>query len=228
MAEFVYTGARILEVMAEARNYNAFLLSALTRHLPSAGRVLDFGAGAGHFATAISRLGHDVSCVELDAANRRQLASAGLNASADLGSIADGGIDFAYSLNVLEHIADDSGTLRSLRAKLRPRGGLFIYVPAFAVLFSNFDQNVGHLRRYRRRDLAARVQEAGFRVRQAEYVDCLGFLAALAYRLLRRDGSVTARSVIAYDRAVFPVSRALDPLFRRAFGKNVLLVAERD
>jgi hypothetical protein len=94
-------------------------------------------------------------------------------------------------------------------------------------LYSNMDRLVGHVRRYRRRDLAARVEAAGFRVREAGYADCVGFAAALVYRVLGRDGVLDPRQVALYDRAVFPVSRTLDPLFRRAFGKNVLVVAER-
>ena len=227
MAEFVYTGTKNLEVMEEARNYNAFLLRALTRHLSGVNKVLDFGAGTGLFATQIARLGYDLTCVELDAENRRRLSTAGLSACAGLSSIADESIDFAYSLNVLEHIEDDSGALRSLRTKLRPRGVLFIYVPAFEVLFTNLDRNVGHVRRYRRHELVARVEAASFRVREANYVDCLGFIAALLYKLLRRDGVLTVRSVIAYDRVVFPLSQIMDSLFRRAFGKNIMLIAER-
>lgn len=228
MADYVYSGGPVLEVMAEARNYNAFLRDELLRHVAGAGRVLDFGAGTGLFAGWIAERGHDVACVEPDAENRRRLAAAGFAAVPDLAAVADASVDFAFSLNVLEHIADDVGALRLLHAKLRPRGGLFLYVPAFAVLHSAFDERVGHFRRYRRRDLAARVERAGFRVRRTEYVDCLGFAAALAYKALHRDGTLTAAAVVAYDRFAFPLSRALDPLFRSAFGKNVLLVAQRE
>jgi SAM-dependent methyltransferase len=227
MSEFVYTGAHVLEVLDGARNYNAWLLATIARRLGARDRVLDFGAGTGYFAKRVAGLGHDVTCVEPDAAGRRALAASGLRAHPAPEAVPDGSIDLAYSLNVLEHIEDDAGALRGLRAKLRPGGGLVLYVPAFMVLYSEFDRLVGHVRRYRRRELAARVEAAGFEVRAAGYAECLGFVAALAYRVIRNDGELGPCSVTLYDRAVFPVSRALDPLFRRAFGKNILLHAER-
>ncbi|HZB50870.1 MAG TPA: hypothetical protein VE547_17415, partial [Mycobacteriales bacterium] len=83
-------------------------------------------------------------------------------------------------------------------------------------------------RRYRRGPVEQLLRSVGFRVRRSEYVDCIGFLASLVYRLLRRDGTVTARSVLVYDRLAFPVSRRLDRLTRRLVGKNLLVVATRD
>jgi hypothetical protein len=65
-------------------------------------------------------------------------------------------------------------------------------------------------------------------VLRSEYVDSAGFAAALVYRLARRDGALSQRSVTVYDRLVFPVSRMVDRITRWYFGKNVLLVACRD
>jgi hypothetical protein len=45
----VYTGVDNLEVMAEARNYNDFLIEEVIRNCGSSPRVMDFGAGAGTF-----------------------------------------------------------------------------------------------------------------------------------------------------------------------------------
>jgi hypothetical protein len=72
------------------------------------------------------------------------------------------------------------------------------------------------------------VRSAGFRVLRSEYVDSAGFAASVVYRLARRDGAISRRSVAIYDRLVFPVSRAVDRVAHWFFGKNVLLVACRD
>jgi hypothetical protein len=72
------------------------------------------------------------------------------------------------------------------------------------------------------------VRAAGFRVLRSEYVDSAGFAAALLYRLAGRDGAISRRSVVLYDRFVFPFSRAVDRVTHLYFGKNVLLVACRD
>jgi hypothetical protein len=96
------------------------------------------------------------------------------------------------------------------------------------VLFSAMDRHVGHHRRYRREPLERLVRSTGFRVVRSEYVDSIGFLASLAYRMAGRDGAVTARSILLYDRLAFPVSRVVDRVTRRFVGKNLLVVAARD
>ena len=57
---------------------------------------------------------------------------------------------FIYTSNVLEHIENDLETLVKLRSALSENGKLLIYVPAQPVLFSNFDYQVGHFRRYKK------------------------------------------------------------------------------
>ena len=90
------------------------------------------------------------------------------------------------------------------------------------------DRKVGHFRRYRMGDLTARLVDAGFRVGTARYVDCLGFFVTLLYRFVgSRSGDINASSVRAYDRLVFPLSRALDRLFGPLFGKNLMIVGQR-
>ena len=90
------------------------------------------------------------------------------------------------------------------------------------------DQKVGHVRRYRLTELVEKCQKAGFEVTAGGYVDSLGFLASLAYRLLGTgDGTLNGNTVRLYDRHVFPLSRMLDTLTGRFFGKNAWVHARR-
>jgi SAM-dependent methyltransferase len=223
-----YTGTDNLEVMAEAVNYNAFLHAQVAARAQPGDRILDFGAGIGTFARELARHGHAVACLEPDPAQAQRLAADGLPVVRDLAEVPAASLDYVYTLNVLEHIDDDAAALRGIAARLRPGGRLMVYVPAFQVLYSSMDRKVGHVRRYRRAGLAAVVRAAGLDEVVARYVDSLGFLAALAYRVVGNDdGSIDRRALRAYDRYVFPVSRALDRLAGRWFGKNVLLTARK-
>ena len=221
-----YTGTENLEVMRDAVNYNRYLLKLIRRHAGNAKRVIDFGAGNGTFAAPISRLGFDVTAVELDDGLRAHLAQQGLRVAASTADLPAQSFDYAYTLNVLEHIPDDVGALRGLRAKLAPGARLLVYVPAFQVLYTSMDANVGHVRRYSRETLLRAVSAAGFAVEAMEYVDSIGFFATLAFKMTDRgSGTVNPRMLRLYDRIIFPVSRALDRLVYRWFGKNLLLVA---
>jgi SAM-dependent methyltransferase len=228
MSDARYTGTENLEVMKEAVNYNRALLNLVTTHARKGSRIVDFGAGVGTFAIPLHRAGYDVECVELDDAQRSVIEASGLPARPTLAGIADASVDFVYTFNVLEHIDDDGAALAEIGRTLRDRGKLLVYVPAFDLLSTSMDRRVGHLRRYRRGALRTKVEAAGFDVLAAEYVDSLGFLAALAYRVAgSASGDIDRRALRLYDRFVFPVSRWCDRALKRVIGKNVLIVAER-
>jgi SAM-dependent methyltransferase len=221
-----YTGTENLEVMREAENYNRFLLDLIARHAAGARSVLDFGAGSGTFAIPCARRGWAITAVEPDHALRAVLAANAVHAVQDVGSLPDRSFDYAYTLNVLEHIERDVEALRALRTKLVPGGRLLVYVPAFPVLMTSMDAKVGHVRRYTRKTLVASVAAAGFHVESVRHADSLGFFATLAFKLVDNGrGEVNRRALRLYDRVAFPMSRALDLVADRLLGKNLVLVA---
>lgn len=230
-AQDAYTGVDNLEVMDVARRYLAFLVRSVTDTVgppERAGRVLDFGSGTGTFARPLRDLGYEVACVEPDTGMRESLTKDGFATSPSLDEVGPESFDAVYSMNVLEHIEDDGRTMATLRDVTRVGGRLVLYVPALQSLFSAMDRKVKHLRRYRRRPLEQLVTTAGFHVDRCRYVDVLGVPAALTYKAFgSRSGDLNSKSVTAYDRFVFPVSRALDRITGRALGKNLLLLATR-
>ena len=217
----------LIEVMDEARNYNRYLVDSVHAWGGSYRRLLDFGAGNGRFAGALHDLGKDIVALEPDAALRREIGARGVATASSLAELEGGGrFDGVYSINVLEHVEHDGRILAQLRGLLRPGGGLFLYVPAFPLLYSSNDRRVGHFRRYRSASLVKLVTAAGFTVKRAEYVDFCGFWAGLAYRMLGSDdGDLNVDAVRIYDRFVFPVSCAIDRVTSRIAGKNLVLEA---
>lgn len=223
-----YSGTDNLEVMAEAINYNKFLLTLIFSYAKRGDRIVDFGAGIGTFARELVQNGYRVHCVEPDDKQAQMIAAAGLSVSASLEEVEDESVDYLYSLNVLEHIEDDVTTLREWRRKLKPGGQLLIYVPAFQLLYSSMDRKVGHFRRYTKGDLVKKLHLAGLAVKTAHYVDSIGFFAALAFRLTgNQSGDLNRRALVVYDRLIFPASRLCDRLFAYWFGKNVVVVAKK-
>jgi SAM-dependent methyltransferase len=223
-----YGGADNLEVMSEAENYNRYLLDLVRSHARRDGRVLDFGAGSGQFAVPLAELGFDVTALEPDDALRGRLRGR-VAAVADPDELTDQSFQCIYTMNVLEHIPDDVAALRRLRAKLASPGILLIYVPAFRLLYTSMDAKVGHIRRYTRGSLVAAVRAAGFAVERCAYVDSLGFFATLLFKVTDNGrGDINRRALRLYDRAIFPVSRIIDRVTGRWFGKNLLLIARPD
>jgi len=223
-----YEGIDHLEVMTEARRYNHFLSNMVVAEAGGRGPVVDFGAGTGLLAEMVAATGITVLCIEPDPTLRQRLRAKSLDAYATLDALPAKAVPYAYSFNVLEHIDDDVEACRAIYSILAPGGRFLVYVPAFQVLYSTMDRKVGHVRRYTRQGLVDVLRLAGFIVNRSEYVDSLGFFAALGFKYLgNANGNIKPTSVSWYDRFAFPLSRRGDRLFHRLFGKNVLAMAER-
>jgi hypothetical protein len=103
---------------------------------------------------------------------------------------------------------------------LRPGGILLATVPAYSFLWSEHDEALGHRRRYRRRELRARLAEEGFAIEACAYVMGSILPVAAAVRLLqrRRRPDAPPRS----DYIVLP--RALNDLLAHLTGLGGHLV----
>ena len=221
-----YSGRDNLEVMALARNYNRFLVDQVLAVSRPQQLVVDFGAGAGTFSRPVAQAGRHVVCVETDPTLCRALQEAGHPVAQDLENLQDASVDCLYSLNVLEHIDNDEAVLRAWARKLKPGGQVFVYVPAFQMLYTSMDRKVGHVRRYTRGELRAKLERAGLRVTRSRYADSIGFAATLVYKLSDKGrGDINPRMLQLYDRAVFPLSALLDAVLGLVLGKNTYAVA---
>jgi hypothetical protein len=117
------------------------------------------------------------------------------------------------------------GELRRARDHLLPGGRLVVFGPGHESLYGELDRVSGHWRRFSLGHLEADIASCGFRVELAEYLDPLGALGYLAGSKLRGSPHLSPRVLRVYERVVLPPSRRMSALTRRAFGKNVLVVA---
>mgnify|MGYP002713093186 FL=1 len=223
-----YTGTDNLDVMADARNYNDYLLGLVMSYSSEDDKMLDFGAGIGTFASEVAKLRPNVLCVEPDVKQAQRISDLGLAVVSNLGLVEESSMDLIYSFNVLEHIKNDSDVLKELYSKLKEGGRILVYVPAFPVLYSSMDKKVGHYRRYKKSGLSHLMIDNGFCIEKARYVDSAGFVAALAYKFIgSKEGDISRFGLLIYDRFIFPLSRIMDVLTGSVFGKNVYVIAKK-
>jgi len=134
--------------------------------------------------------------------------------------------DSVLYVNVLEHIEDDASELASVRIALAHEGHLLIFVPALPCLYSEFDRQIGHFRRYTKKNLVELTTRAGFSIVKARYFDLAGIIPwYINYTLLKN--TMSGGSVSLYDRLVVPAMRIFEGLVPLPIGKNVLLVARK-
>jgi SAM-dependent methyltransferase len=223
-----------LRRLSTAGRYNAWLLDRARPFLGA--KVLDVGAGIGTFSAELARIAEHVVALEPDVGDAEQLrrrfegndrVRVEERDAASLAGVDVGGpFDAAVCFNVLEHIPDDVAALASIGAQLRRGGHLLLLVPAHRALFGEIDRSVGHVRRYDRDTLVARLRETAYEVVEARYVNPLGAVGWLVSARLFRRKQVPEAPLRVYDRVV-PLLRALDGV-RLPFGLSVWAVAKTD
>ena len=156
---------------------------------PPGCRILEVGAGTGANLDTLRAFG-GVTALEPDAFAcdyiSRHFDVETVQATLPEGAAGLGCYDLIVALDVLEHIDDGLGALRSIHGMLKEQGTVIVTVPAFRFLWSAHDEKLHHRRRYRSSELASRMEAAGFRMVHRSYFNFLLFPAVLPVRLLDR------------------------------------------
>ncbi len=136
-------------------------------------------------------------------------------------------IDSVVSANVLEHIQDDEKALRNIRALLQPGGHLLLFVPALSWLFGTLDRNVGHYRRYDKKELRAKVERSGFTVEKIFYSNLIGVFGwFINGRILKRREFPILQPII-FDKLV-PFLSGIEARRRPPLGMNLIIIARKN
>lgn len=234
----VYVG-KDLEAMDFAVNYHRWILELLKPFLGK--NLVEVGAGTGSFSELLLE-GDPESLVliepsemfsALEQNSKIKNSAAKINFFQNIFTAVAGQIktvqppDTIIYINVLEHIEDDLMELQTVHQTLPSGGRVCIFVPALPLLYSEFDKNIGHFRRYRKQDLQKKCEQAGFKIVLSRNFDFLGILPWLIkYRLLKST-KMESGAVKLYDDIAVPVIRRLENFVPPPTGKNVLIVAEK-
>lgn len=221
-----------LEAMSFAVNYHRWIVDAFAPYLGE--HVAEVGAGIGSMSRLI--LAKPIRRLHAFEPSRNMFPALaeglrGENRAVAVNEFfgpkqAGQSFDSILYINVLEHVQDDQGELANAWQALKPGGRLLVFVPALQWLYSDFDRQVGHFRRYRRGALVKAAQAAGFVIEKARYFDAAGVIPwYIHFVLLRR--TMGEGSVSLYDKVAVPATRFLESIVPPPIGKNILLVARK-
>ncbi|MCC6179970.1 MAG: class I SAM-dependent methyltransferase [Chloroflexi bacterium] len=181
------------------RRISAALLRTYPPRVPcSRGRsldILDAGCGSGGMTRFLGRWGRvtgvDLEPHALELARRRGLERL---ACASVGALPfrSASFDIVTSFDVLYHlnVNDDRAALAELHRLLRPGGIALIRLPAFDWIRGAHDEVVHTRHRYTRPELAAKLEDVGFRIEHTTYANFTLFpLAPVKRYLEHRNGS---------------------------------------
>jgi SAM-dependent methyltransferase len=221
-----------LDRLDSATNYADWVGDRLAPYV--SGDVLELGAGSGTLTERLRGRSESLVAVEPYPVLSAELAARFVDdrtvevITGELDSVdVHRNFDAAVLVNVLEHIEDDRATLSDLYSRLRPDGTLVLFVPAFQLLYSDFDRRIGHHRRYRKRQLVDKMRGAGFDIEEARYFNIVGFpLWLVGMRALRLNPGRSALTTI-FDRYAVPVLRRIESVFAPPVGQSLICVGRK-
>lgn len=206
--------------------------------LKSGDTILDVGCGTGAILSQLSKkyntVGIDMSPLAVEYSKKRGLKDVSVMRVQEFPRERYN-VRAALLLDVIEHIDDDIGVLRTVREILEPDGRVIITVPAYPWLWSAHDLANHHVRRYTARTLRQTLDRAGLEPVKLTYYNTFLFPLAVVKKMIDRRLSKEEASkgvdqpsgfVNGLFRWVFASERAFVASMRFPYGVSLLVVAK--
>ena len=224
-----------LEIAAEAENYRRWLLRRFRPYIGQ--RILEAGAGIGNYTELLLDyelvVPTDVYPPCLDVLRQRlgdrlkvDPVAADLADSA-IRNLAHHQFDTVMCVNVLEHVEDDIAALANIHALLQPGGRLILYVPAHQFLYGPVDRSLDHFRRYSRREVRRKLQEAGFTVEHLSEMHFLGIAGWFLNNRVQHRQTISSAQLGVYDKWIVPWVERLERVVPPPIGLSIFAVGRK-
>lgn len=232
--EIDYVGTE-LDVFSHVKNWKAYWAQMIEPYLGD--EVLDVGAGIGATATNLRHRTYK-TWIELEPdpklaeriVHGQERGNVPASCEVRVGTASDLSDDELFDtvlyIDVLEHIEDDRKELENIAQHVKPHGHVVVLLPAHQYLYTEFDRQVGHYRRYDKKQLRA-IKPDNLEIVCLKYVDSVGLLASLSNKLFIKTANPTSTQVQIWDQVMVPLSRLLDPLMGHTLGKSILSVYKK-
>lgn len=131
-------------------------------------------------------------------------------------------------LDVLEHIQNDAHEITRAFKSLVKNGHLIINVPAFSYLYSQFDKDIGHIKRYNKKDFQMIEKKIKGKIILIKYYDSVGYFLSLISKTFsqKKYRNNFKLKILLWDKMII-VSKLIDFLTMNLFGKSLLVIIKK-
>jgi SAM-dependent methyltransferase len=222
-------------MMEKALPYFEWTTEQMVSHI--SGHVLEVGSGVGNATPYIARCPNVQKCTAVDIdPHAHTIAAKQQNdrmefICSDFHALPKNSFNSLVCANTIEHIEDDNEAVRAMYSLLRPGGTIALLMPAHQFLYSRYDHEAGHYRRYTKASMRALLQQSGFTIDEVFYFN---MSAAVGWFLINRclQKSGTNRSTFAgaaglFAKYIMPANAWLERQIRPLFGLSVIGLATK-
>ncbi len=232
-------GASTLETISKATAFNEWMYRNIAPYIQSP--VLEIGSGLGNISSSLLQHHANVMLSDIDPGYTHYLRKKFADAPQVFGiqniDLADPAFQQTNNslrshfrsvvyLNVLEHIEDDKTAVLNSASMLSPGGHLIILVPAFPFLYSRFDKEIGHCRRYTKHSLLHLISACGLETVHWQYFNTTGIAGWLVFQKWMGRPAISDNLMGLYN-TLMPLNRIIDRTFRKIAGLSLIIVARK-
>jgi 2-polyprenyl-3-methyl-5-hydroxy-6-metoxy-1,4-benzoquinol methylase len=233
-SRYAEPGRVALDALEQAPRFNQWMYDSIRPYLGH--RLAEIGAGRGNLSRLLRQ--HDTLLMtdfeerylsELrersEYWDRARVEKLDLQSTADYEVLREYQPDTVVSLNVLEHIEDDQQVLDTLHSTVPDGCRIIFLVPYNPRLYSEFDRQIGHFRRYQRGELERKMEQAGFSVERQFFFNKVGVIAWWVGNTLTGQKTITSWQLKLYN-SLTPLFRIIDRILPFS-GLSTIVVARK-
>ena len=136
--------------------------------------------------------------------------------------------DTILYLDVLEHIKQPKKELKNVFRSLKKQGKLILSLPAYQHLFSQFDKDVGHYRRYTLKKFLSEMGGIKHSGLKYYYIDTIGYFLSLTAKIfLKKNYKSNFDKKIKIWNYLIYISKILDFITMYSFGKTLIIIVQK-
>jgi len=231
-------GFSTLVNISRASKLNTWMFSAIRPWLK--GRILEIGSGIGNISSVVIRKEIPLCLSDYDDKYyhflREKFSSTPYVKGIYRIDLVDkdfettqahllGAFDSIFALNVIEHIANDLLAVENCCKLLAPGGRLVLLMPAYPALYNDFDEGLGHFRRYTHQTMDKLLSQ-NFKVIKIRHFNLAGIFGWFFFGSILRKKNLTGEQMGAFEKMV-PLFRLADKIVGNKIGLSVIGVGEK-
>jgi SAM-dependent methyltransferase len=231
-------GEKTLQVISKADRFNDWMYKTISPFC--SGRILEIGSGIGNISSRFLDNGKSITLSDIRDNYCQELVTK-FSAFKNLDGVIKldlvdpsfenkllnykNSFDSIFALNVIEHIENDSQAVNNCRYLLKKGGSLVVLVPAYQALYNQFDENLGHYRRYNLKSLDRLLKNGGFEITHHQYFNLAGILGWYFTGKILKKKRIPEGQMGLYNMLV-PIFKIADKISLNQFGLSVINVGK--